>query len=120
MVEGSVVGGSVALSEKVGLDLDGVSSKPFPINLIQIVRLHHETADNSGATGCLQNHADFAKEDVIGTGDCWGLSLDSHDEVGTICAVVCHGSTLGIGEVVALALSEVDSDSFTESSVGRT
>lgn len=85
VVEGSVVCAGVALSEVVGLDRSGSSSKPFPINLIQVIRLHHETADDTGARCCLGDNSDFSEKDVEITGDCWCLSLLAHYEAGAIC-----------------------------------
>lgn len=51
VVNGSVKGGGVTLSEVVGFNLSSISSKPFPVNLIKIVTLEDETADNTSSIG---------------------------------------------------------------------
>jgi len=120
VVDGSVIGGGVTLSEVVGLYLGGVSSKPFPINLIQIIGFHDKTADDTSTIGCLHSNTDFSEKDVEVASDGRCLSFDVHDEVCTICRIVCHRGTFSIGEVVALALSKVDGDGLTKSCVGWT
>jgi len=101
MVYGSVVSGGVTLSEVVGFNLSGISSKPFPINLVKIIGLHHETADNTGTVGCLHLNSDFSEEDVEVTGDGRGLSLLLHDETRSICGIVGQTGTCCFGEIVA-------------------
>jgi len=101
VVDGSVVGSGVTLSEVVGFNLSAVSSKPFPVNLIQIIRFHHETANNTGTRGCLHSNTDFSEKDVEVTGDGWGLSLFAHDEIGSVGSIVGQTGTCCFGEVVA-------------------
>lgn len=48
-VFGTVIGGSVSLSEEIVLNLSVVETEPFPINLIQIIGFENETTDDSGS-----------------------------------------------------------------------
>jgi len=60
----TVEGGVVALTEEVTLHLAGVVSDPFPIDLVQVVRLQHHTADDTCALGHLHPRLDHAEEDI--------------------------------------------------------
>jgi len=120
VVEGSVIGGSVSLSKVVGFNLSGVSSQPFPIDLVKIIRFHDETADNALAGGCLHANSDLSEEDVTVTRYGWRLSFLSHGEVGAVCAIVGERGSCGKRKEVAFAFGEVNGDSFAESCVGRT
>jgi len=120
VVNGSVVGGGVTLSKVVRLDRSSVSSQPFPIDLIKIIRLHDETADNASAGRCLRANGDFSEEDIEVTGDGWCLSLYGHCKVCSICTIVAQSSTLCGSEIVACAFSEVDGDGLAESCVSWT
>lgn len=64
VVAAAVEGLIVTLAEIVGLDLAGVVTHPFPVNLIQVVRLQHDTADDTGALGHFDVGLDNTEEDV--------------------------------------------------------
>lgn len=64
VVTATIEGLIVTLAEIVRLDLAGVVTHPFPVNLIQVVRLQHDTADNTGALGHLDVGLDNTEEDV--------------------------------------------------------
>ena len=64
MVPTTVTCGRVPLAKEVGLYLTGVVSDPFPVDLIQVVRLENHTADDAGALGHLDMCFHDAEEDV--------------------------------------------------------
>lgn len=80
----TVVGGSVALSEEVGLNVCGISTDPLEINFIQILGLENETADNTGPWGSLHSDGDLSEEDVLVDSNGWCISLLADGELGTI------------------------------------
>lgn len=51
--------------EVVGLHISGSASKPFPVNLVKIVRLQNESGNDSSARCCLQNCSYSSEEDII-------------------------------------------------------
>ena len=69
MVDGSVVGGGVALSEEVGLDGCISSSQPLPINLVEIIGFEDEGADDTDTGRGLHDHVDLSEHDVLGAAD---------------------------------------------------
>jgi hypothetical protein len=87
VVDSTVVGSCVSLSEEVTLDGGIGRPKPFPINLIQIVRLQNETADGSGASARSHCHIDLSEHDVLGTADGWGIGLLADHELGTVGSI---------------------------------
>ena len=64
VVESAVVGGGIALAEVVGLGVRGVATHELPVNLVQVVGLEHDAADNTLARGGLHDDGDGAEEDV--------------------------------------------------------
>lgn len=64
VVDCTIEGGRVALSEVVGLGVGGVAAHHFPIDLVQVVGLEHDTADDALSRGGLHDHLDGAEEDV--------------------------------------------------------
>jgi hypothetical protein len=106
-VGSTVVGGGVALPEEVGLDLASFASYPLPIDLVEVVRLEDETADDARTGGGLGDHGDLSEEDVLGGthGGSIGGRLDG--EVGAIGTVVRHGGASGERPEVVGAFGEV-------------
>lgn len=100
MVNSTVVSCCISLPKVVGLYSRRVSTKPFPVDLIKIVRLHHETANDTSTVGCLRYNLDVTEEDVVVAGDRWGVGLGVDDELGTVVAVSDVGS---IGESEGIA-----------------
>jgi len=100
MVDSTVIGCCVSLSEVVGLYSRRVSTKPFPVDLIKIIRLHHKTADDTSTVGCLRYDLDITEEDVVIAGDRGGVGLGVDDEFGTVVAV-SYVSSIGEGEGIA-------------------
>lgn len=117
MIDGTVIGCGVSLAEVVRLNLGGVTSKPLPVNLIKVIRLHDETADNASAVCCLHDNSDLSEENVEVTGDSWGLSLRFHREESSIRAIISKSGASGFGEVVTCTLGEINGDSLAESFV---
>jgi hypothetical protein len=69
MIESSVIGCGIALSEEIALDRSVIDSQPLPINLIEVIRFKDETADDTSARSRPHNGVNFAKEDVLVAGD---------------------------------------------------
>lgn len=65
LVDCSVVGCGVTLSEEVGFDGVVISTKPFPVYLVEVIRFEDERADDSGSRCSFQEDVDLAEEDVL-------------------------------------------------------
>lgn len=118
MVDGTVVGGGVTLSVEVALDGGVVMAQPLPINLIKIIRLEDEGADDASAWGGLGDDSDLSEEDVLGGAHGGGVGGLVDDEVGSV-GVVGHGGAISKLPEVAGALGEVGDESCAEGRVGR-
>ena len=103
----TVIGGSIALTEVVGLNGGVVPTKGFPVNLIEIIRLEDNGANNAGTGGSLHGDLDFTVEDVEVGLDGRSITLLVDSELSTIGASV---NLAGSGRplVEARALSEVE------------
>jgi len=125
VVDSTVVGGNIALTEKVALDGGIGSSKPLPINLIEVIRFEDETADDSSSWGGLHADGDIAEHDVLGCAHGRGASLGGNLEVGAVLRIVRHSSAIRItparGGGGARNLGEVGDEGFRVSNtiVGR-
>ena len=119
VVDGSVIGGGVSLSEEVTLDGGIGGSQPFPINFIEIVGLENETADSSSSGAGLHGDRDLSEHDVLLTAHCWRVGLDSNLEDGSV-GVVAHGCAISQSPVRALSLGEIGDKSCSQRRVGRT
>jgi len=86
-----VVGCGVALAKEIALDLVWLGSQPFPVDLIEIVRLEDETADNAGTWTLLHDRGDGTKHDVLVRLDGGRLELLGDDEVGS--SIVINGGS---------------------------
>lgn len=64
MERAAAVAAGVAFAEVVGLHQGTIASKPFPINLVQVVGLHHRTTDNPRSCSSLDGELDSAEHDV--------------------------------------------------------
>lgn len=80
----AIIGRGVALSEEVALNMAIVGTQPFPINLVEIVGLQDEGADNTSAWGSLYLRLDLAKEDVFRGADRWRIGLLINGELGAV------------------------------------
>lgn len=67
----AIVSRGLTLSKVIALNLAGVASKPFPIDLIKVVRLHYGAADNADAWRWLQGELDVTEHDVPFRGQLW-------------------------------------------------
>jgi hypothetical protein len=61
----SVEGRSISLGEVIGLDVSGGPSEPFPVDLIEIVRLQDEGRDDTSARGSLERSSHCSEEKVL-------------------------------------------------------
>ena len=60
----TIVSRCLTFTEVIALDLVAVASKPFPVNFIKVVGLHHSTADNADTWCWLEGELDVAEHDV--------------------------------------------------------
>lgn len=60
----AIVSRCLTLPEIIALDLVAVASKPFPIYLVESVRLHHRTANNADTGRWLYGELDVTEHDV--------------------------------------------------------
>ncbi len=119
VVQGTVVGGGVALAVVVGLDGDVVVANPLPIDLVEGGRLKDKGGDDSLAVRGLHRHLDGAEEDVPWRLDRWGVGLFADGELGSVLAV----RELGAWEVIELlagSLGKVDVEGGTKCDLGWT
>lgn len=64
-VEGtSIIRTRDALSEVICLDLVRITAEPFPVYLVQVIRLQHEAADDASSRRRFGHYLHFAKHDV--------------------------------------------------------
>lgn len=113
----TIVSGGVSLSEEVALDVTGISTNPLEINLIQILRLEDETADDTGTWGGLHGDGDLSEEDVLVDSDGWGIGLLADGKLGTVRSIL-EGSPISDLPVGAL-LGEIGDEGRSQSWVGR-
>lgn len=112
MIPAAAVAAGVAFAEVVGLHQGIIGSKPFPINLVQVVGLHHRTADNSCSCSSLDGELDSAEHDVPVGLDQRRVALLGDGERRAIGAVVgdvsnrCEIRIGTRGEVKRLGLSK--------------
>lgn len=76
----------VGLSKEVALNRRVSGSKPLPINLIKIIRLENETADDTGTSAGLGSDRDLSKHNILFGADCWGL-CGGDDEFGALRSI---------------------------------
>ena len=122
----AVIGGGITFSEVVGLDLVVVATKTLlwyvrlawsqhgniqepthPVDLVEIIRLQHNAADNAGSRGNLHFNIDSAEEQVAFglNGGC--VTLLGDGELSTVIAKV-HFTSGGLPSVQGgLTLAEV-------------
>lgn len=94
VVEGAaIVAAGVAFAEVVALYLSVVSTKPLPINFIQIIRLKDSTADDSSSRCSLDCEFNASKHDIPVGLNKWTVSLASYGECRSIRIII--GDTAG-------------------------
>lgn len=90
MKSATIVAAGVPLAKVVGLHLGILDSKPFPVNFVQVIGLHHGAADDSTSRGRFDLEIDSAEHDVPVGLDQRSVALLGNGEGCTICAVVGH------------------------------
>jgi len=125
VVDGTVIGGNIAFAKEVALNGGIGTSKPLPVNLIEVIGFEDETADDTSSWGRLHVDGNLAEHDIFGCAHGRGANLGRNLEVGTVLRVVGHRRTFGItpalGSGGAGNLGEVGSKGFRVSNtiVGR-
>lgn len=119
MVNRTVIGGRVALSEEVALHGRVSGSEPLPINLIEIIGLENERANGTGSRASLHGDGDLSEEDVFSTldGRCIGPLRDR--KLSTIRSRVCQACAILQHPIIALSLGEVGRNCRSQRSVAR-
>ena len=87
LVDSSVVGRGVALSEEVALHRCILRTQPFPINLVEVIRFQNETADDTLSRGCLRDHFNHSEEDIFLTLDGWRVCRAVDCELSSIRSI---------------------------------
>lgn len=119
-VEGSTTKAlGISLAKVVGLDLRVVSAQPFPVDLVQIVRLQDGAADNARAGSGLDHVLDVSEHDVEVGGDQRRIALLGDGERGAFAAVV-RGRTAAGRPLIRGAFGEVEASRLSQRGVRRT
>jgi hypothetical protein len=119
VVESSIVGGGVALSEEVALDICVAGSEPLPIDLVQVVGLENETADGAGTRGSSQHYRDLSKHDVLVEVDRGSVGALGDDELGAQ-TIVAHAGSIFEDPVRTGTLCEIGRNGRSKARVGGT
>jgi hypothetical protein len=88
----------LSFAKVVGLRLIWIRTKPLPVDLVKVVRLHDETADYACSRRGLQNHFDFAEHDVPLRSELWCITRlgdGEGDAVFAICGVRLRRKAIG-------------------------
>jgi hypothetical protein len=83
----TVVATSVAFAEVVGFDLSGVTAESFPVDLVQVIGLEHNRADNTRTGSSLQCHLGRTEKEVCRGLDRRSIALLGDGEPGTVAVV---------------------------------
>jgi hypothetical protein len=59
----TVISTCISLGEVIALYMSGISSKPFPINFIEIIGLKDESGNDSSSGSSFQNGSNSSKEE---------------------------------------------------------
>lgn len=91
----------------MGYDISCVTGETYPVNLVQVVRLQDNAADDTLARSDSHLDIDTAEEDVEVGLDGGSITLLGHGELGAIVAKVDLASSGLEARQSALALGEV-------------
>lgn len=119
MVNSTIIGGRVSLSEEVALNRGVGGSEPLPINLVEIIGLENERADGTGSRAGLHSDGDLSEEDVFSTLDGRRVGLRRDGKLSTVCSRVCHTGAILKYPIIALSLGEVGGNCLSQSIVAR-
>lgn len=67
----------------------------YPVNLVEIIRLKHDTADDAGTGGCLQGDRYFAEEDVEVALDGGSIAFLADGKLGAVGACLDGAGSSG-------------------------
>ena len=82
-------GRGIALAVIIRLAVCCVRAGELPVDLVQVVGLEHDAADNSLARGGLEPDLDFAEEDVEFGLHCGRIAFVVDGELGAVVVVHC-------------------------------
>lgn len=83
----TVVATSVAFAEVVGFDLGGIAAESLPVDLVQVIGLEHNRANNASAGSSLQCHLGSPEKEVGRSLDGRSIALLGDGEPGTVAVV---------------------------------
>jgi hypothetical protein len=89
METSAVVSRGLTFSEKVALNLVGVASKPFPINFIQVIRLHYGAADNADTWRRFKGVLNVTEHDIPFRGQQWRVAWLGYCKASTV-RIICR------------------------------
>lgn len=118
MSSSTVVATGIAFSKVVGLHVKVVDSKPLPVDLVQVVRLQHGTADDTCSGSRFDHTLDPAKHDVPLGLDQRGIALLGNGKTSTFGVVFHSANVLEISG--GAALGEIIAGGASQSRIGRT
>lgn len=112
--DGTVEDAVPTSSKEVGLHLTAVAADPFPINLVQTIRQHHDTAHDALSWGGLDFNLEMAEHDVELRLDGWVLALFVDGEGDAVFAV---GRLTAVAEETIGGACELEVGGTTEGRV---
>lgn len=115
-VRATVEATGVTLAKVVGLDLGGITTEGFPVDLVQVIGLEHDRADNTSTRSSLQCDLGGTEKEVADGVDSRSIALLGNGERGTL-ATVAHGARSD-SPVLRSAGSEVGLEGGAHSRVG--
>lgn len=107
----------IPLSKIIGLHLITFGSQPFPVNLVQVVRLKDTATDNASSWRGLDNHFNMTEHDIPFGLNQWGITTLGHSKPYTIL-IVRRASDFF--EFIGRAAGEVESSRPAQRWIGRT
>lgn len=63
---------------------EGMGVLIYPVDLVKVIRLEHDAADDASARGCFHGDGDFTEEDVEVCLDGGGIALLVDSELGAV------------------------------------
>lgn len=96
-----------------------ITTEPFPINLVEIIRLKNSTRHNTNTGRCLDFNIDTAEKYVFSSGNCRSLTQRINLEKGTSVVMFDRCSSKRC-ECITGTLAEITVDCFfSKGGIGR-